>query len=525
MAGAVAACGEAPATLGAEVLEDGGNAVDAAVAAMCAVYVAAPVMSSPAGGGVAVVLPEAGGEPEAWDFFPSYPGLPASGLAPRGAEFQDLVVDYGSGATQVFHVGRGAAAPPTALAGLLALQQAHGALPFEAIATRVAAMAREGVPLSPIQARFFQIFEALLTYDESVRAHFAPGGTIAGEGERLPAPGYAAALEEAARTGVDPLTRGSFRRPLLAEFGAPRGFLTAADLDAVEPGTTHLIRVRYRDAEVWLPGPPSLGGPLVALMLRALEQDPLPPAATPERAVRLGALMAAAEEEQGANPSGGEPGWATLDRAARVAARARELEAAGPPAPEPGPLPGNTTHVSAVDDRGGAVAITTSFGETCGVSVPGLGLAMNNMLGEEDLHPAGFHSGVPGTPLPTRMTPTLVRTGAGRVVALGTGGSHRITSVILQGVLRLVDQGRDLEEVVAAPRLHRCARGTYLEAVGLCGLEGGSSVAALKAADPGAKVFERADLYFGGLHVAGVDADGECRAVGDPRRDGAAATR
>lgn len=520
MRGAVAACGESAVAVGAEILVAGGNAIDAAVAAMCTVYLAAPVMSSPAGGGVALVLPRQGAQPEAWDFFPAYPGLPAAALEAAEAEFRDLVVDYGSGATQVFHVGRGAAAPPTALAGLLALQQAHGALPFQEVATRVGDLARTGVPLSAIQARFFQIFEALLTFDESTRAHFAPGGRIAGEGDRLPAPGYADALAEAARTGVDPLTRGSLRGSLLEEFGAPRGFLTGADLDAVEPRTTHMIRVSYRDAEVFLPGPPSLGGPLVALMLEALVQDPPPPPGDPERAVRIAAVMAAAEEEQQAHPSGGMAGWATEGRAARVAARARELEP-GPRTRPPGPLPGNTTHVSAVDEQGGAVAITTSFGETCGVGVPGLGLAMNNMLGEEDLHPEGFHSGAPGTPLPTRMTPTLVRTGAGRVVALGTGGSHRITSVILQGVLRLVDEGRELGPLVAAPRLHRCARGTYFERVGLCGVEGVPTVEALKAADPGARIFDNPDLYFGGLHVAGVDAEGRCEAVGDPRRGGA----
>lgn len=525
--GAVAASGPVAPEVGARVLEAGGNAADAAVATMLAVFVTGPVMSSPAGGGVAVVRDPRTGEAEAWDFFSRIPGRPATTLDPRGVEFAELKVRYGPNTVVGFHVGRGAAAVPGCLAGLVALHRARGRRPLSEVVAPVAELARAGAEVRPMQAHFHRLFEAILRFDPSSAALFAPAGRLLEVGDRVRVPAYAAALERMADEGRDPLTRGAQRDALLAEFGAPRGLLTRADLDAFEPAVRPALRAGFRGAEVLLPAAPSLGGELVALGLALLEPLDLPAdlghpdllraVAAAHEAATLARLQAASE--------GAPAGWLADPEAARTwrPTFERLLDRGGEGAALPGgehpELPGNTTHVSAVDEDGLVVSMTTSSGESCGVLAPGLGLSMNNFLGEEDINPAGFHAGVPGGVLETRMTPTIVRTAEGGLHALGTGGSSRITSVVLQAVLRLALGEADPAALVARGRVHRAPEGTFVEAEGL----EPAALGALVQAYPGVEVFPRRDLFFGGLHVVARGPSGGLAAAGDPRRDGGAA--
>src|SRR5262249_53995835 len=115
---------------------------------------------------------------------------------------------------------------------------------------------------------------------------------------------------------------------------------------------------------------------------------------------------------------------------------------------------GNTTHVAALDREGLACSVTCSNGASSGVVVPGTGIHLNNMLGEQDLNPLGFHRYPPGRRLPSMMAPTVVRRAGAAELVLGSAGSNRIRSAILQTILRVVDDGLHADEAVMAPRVH-----------------------------------------------------------------------
>src|SRR5262249_20273156 len=114
---------------------------------------------------------------------------------------------------------------------------------------------------------------------------------------------------------------------------------------------------------------------------------------------------------------------------------------------------GSTTHISALDAIGGAVSLTLTNGEGSGHVLHGTGMIANNLLGEEDLHPRGFHRDPPGASLMTMMAPTILPRGEDRI-APGSGGSNRLRTAILQVLTGLVEYGLPLQEAVSAPRLH-----------------------------------------------------------------------
>jgi gamma-glutamyltranspeptidase/glutathione hydrolase len=112
-----------------------------------------------------------------------------------------------------------------------------------------------------------------------------------------------------------------------------------------------------------------------------------------------------------------------------------------------------TTHISVIDAAGNAASLTLSNGEGCGHVLPVTGIMLNNMLGEEDLNPEGFHRWGEDLRLSSMMAPTLAEH-AGRLIALGSGGSNRLRTAILQVLCNLIDLGLSPEASVAAPRIH-----------------------------------------------------------------------
>jgi gamma-glutamyltranspeptidase/glutathione hydrolase len=177
-----------------------------------------------------------------------------------------------------------------------------------------------------------------------------------------------------------------------------------------------------------------------------------------------------------------------------------------------------TTHISVADAAGNLASLTLSNGEGSAYVLPGSGVMLNNMLGEEDLNPGGFHRMPPGYRLASMMTPTIASLTGGRQIALGSGGSNRIRSAILQVLANVLDFGMGLEEAVKAPRMH--LEGSHLN------VESGFSSLALGALEsewPGVEQWPAINLFFGGVHAVERLANGEFRAAGDPRRGGAVA--
>ena len=172
-----------------------------------------------------------------------------------------------------------------------------------------------------------------------------------------------------------------------------------------------------------------------------------------------------------------------------------------------------------LDGDGMCASVTCSNGSGSGVLVPGTGVILNNMLGEEDLNPLGFHAIAPGRRVPSMMAPTVVRRDGEIELGLGSAGSNRIRSAIVQTVVRAVEQGMPAGEAVRAPRLH-------VEA-GIVQAEPGIDERALARIEArGVPVLRRPriNLFFGGVQAVARDpSSGELSGGGDPRRGGAVA--
>jgi gamma-glutamyltranspeptidase/glutathione hydrolase len=187
---------------------------------------------------------------------------------------------------------------------------------------------------------------------------------------------------------------------------------------------------------------------------------------------------------------------------------------------EPGDAIGSTTHLSVMDSEGMCASVTCSNGTGSGLVVPGTGIHVNNMLGEQDLNPFGFHRTPAGRRMPSMMAPTLVLRDREVVAGLGSGGSNRIRSAILQTVLRLVADGLPAAEAVAAPRMH-------FEADVLQAEPGIDEALLARLEQEGMQVarWKRLNLYFGGVHAVARDPRaGALEGGGDPRRGGAVVT-
>ncbi|MGI9311584.1 MAG: gamma-glutamyltransferase, partial [bacterium] len=173
-----------------------------------------------------------------------------------------------------------------------------------------------------------------------------------------------------------------------------------------------------------------------------------------------------------------------------------------------------TTHISAIDAARNIASLTATNGEGCGELLPGAGFMLNNMLGEESVNPRGCDRWRPDRRMSSLMAPSLLL-GDGAAIALGSGGSNRIPGAILQVVCNLVDFGLDADAAIARARLHIEDGAMHREADFPA-----PGAQALARDFPGHRTFERANMFFGGVHAAGLDRRGELLAVGDARRDG-----
>ncbi len=483
--GVVAAGHPLAAEIGAGVLRDGGNAVDAAVAAMLVSFVAEPLLTGLGAGGYMLVA-GAGTEPALLDFFVEAPGRPAGPEPTRPMTPYD--VDFGD-AVQTFHVGAASCGVYGAPAGVCAANARFGTRPLAELAAPAARLARDGVPLNLEQAYVLKILEGLVASTPEGAALFAPGGRRLVEGDVMRNAELADALERLGRDGAEPFYRGDIAAAVADWVTARGGTLGRADLAAYEAIVRAPVSVAYRGRDVLTNPPPSAGGTLLAYSLSLLDRGPSPPSPT-----ELVEAMACAQDERTPEFMAGliEDGFLDRFLATRL---------------------GSTTHISVLDKSGLACSVTTTLGQGSAMVVPGTGIHVNNIMGEADLNPLGFHRHPPGRRMPSMMAPTVVLDGDRVELVLGSAGSNRIRSAILQTIVGVLDHGRSADAAVRAPRMHFEDGRVYVEP----GIDSG----ALERAGYALTSFRGPNLFFGGVQAverAGATIVG----AGDPRRGGVA---
>ena len=389
-----------PATVeaGIIVLENGGNAADAAVAASLASCVAETVMTGLLGGGHAVYYEAATGRVRNLDCFVAVPGL---GNELQDAELLHLDVPFGAELVH-YAVGPASCGVPGLPAGLEALSREHGRLPWRRLVEPAIELARDGVDFPPAHAACLAMLAPVMTMNEGA-AIYAPGGNLLQAGERLEQPGLVEALEVLADDAAA-VYGGAIAAGLLALSDERGGLLTRADLDVYEPQWNDPVEVGYA------------GGRLVT-------RGGL--SAIPETVPRLPRLHG-------------------LDETKRVLAL---LDAFGAPTD----LRGDTTNVSVVDREGNAGAFTSSLGLGSGDFIPGLDLHLNSMLGEADLLRGRLE---PGARMQSMMAPLLAFDGDGLSLVVGAAGGTRLRTALLSVVAGILDEGLAADAAVERARLH-----------------------------------------------------------------------
>jgi gamma-glutamyltranspeptidase / glutathione hydrolase len=499
MRGVVAAGHPETAEAGAQILREGGNAVDAAVCAVLASFAAESPLTGFGAGGFMMV--HRGAETVLVDFFVAAPGL--DGIE-RGAELVPVPVHFDAETVQTFYVGPASCGVPGTATGLERVLDRFGSMPLADLVKPGVRLARDGALVNAEQAYILDILEPIHARLKGTRELYAPAGRTLREGERFRFLELAEALERFGTEGADPFRRGEVAAALSEHVVRHGGTLGPRDFVRYEPVERRPIRAAFRGTEVLTNPPPSSGGILIAYCLGLLER--LGESSGPEQLV---AAMGAANDARG--EAFAEALYGESLEADMLAAAALDATA--------GDLLGSTTHISVLDRDGMCASVTCSNGSGSGVLVPDTGVILNNMLGEEDLNPLGFHAIIPGRRVPSMMAPTVVLRGGEIELGLGSAGSNRIRSAILQTVVRAVEQGMGAEEAVRAPRLHFEAGVVQaepgIEEEGLAGIEA-----------RGIPVLRRpaVNLFFGGVQaVARERGTGALSGGGDPRRGGSVA--
>jgi gamma-glutamyltranspeptidase/glutathione hydrolase len=511
----VAASGSAEVSRTAvDILEAGGNAFDAALGALCTAAIAEPLLVSLGGGGFLLALPD-GEKPRVYDFFCQ---TPARKRPENELDFYPILADFGT-AEQEFHIGTGSIAVPGVVAGLFTAHRELGRMPLRDIVAPAAVLAREGFRVDAFHHYVIRILKPIIEATaESLALFESPDrpGHLLSEGEWLRNAAAAQSLEALVQEGADLFYRGEWAERLATDCREHGGHLTREDLAAYRVERREPVVFRYRNGKCAINPPPSPGGCLVAFALAVMSDWTSGDERWGSRDHGLNLLRgmraASVARHEYAMESGLDEAKMRLllgedtVRAWQQGLRLHSLFSRG------------TTHISVADAQGNIASLTASNGEGSAYVLPGSGIMLNNMLGEEDLNPGGFHRWREGSRLISMMAPAVAELKDGTRFALGSGGSNRIRSAITQVLVNLLDFGMSLEQAVAAPRIH-------LER-DMLSIEPGfpeDTLEALTGAVPRHHLWPDKNLFFGGVHVVSATPDGRFDGAGDPRRGGSVA--
>jgi gamma-glutamyltranspeptidase/glutathione hydrolase len=484
--GVVAAGHPLTASAGADVLRAGGNAVDAALAALMTSFMAEPLLTGLGAGGYMLVAPP-GGAPVLLDFMVAAPG------EGERSPLEAVVVDFGD-AVQIFHIGASSCGVYGTPAGIATAAERFGTVPLADLAAPAIALARDGIEVNETQAYLWELLGPIATSTPESCDRYCVEGRLPRAGETVRDPDLAEGIARLAADGSAPFYTGDIGIAVSDWVTSRGGTLTRADLADYETVPREPVHVGYHGREVLTNPPPSAGGILIAYALGLLERNAIPP--TPPAPEALVTAMEAAQAERTLGFLDGlaEPGFLASFMASRL---------------------GSTTHVSVLDADGWACSVTSTNGEGSGLVVPGTGVHVNNMMGEQDLSPAGWFTHPPGRRLPSMMAPTIVLDDGLPELVLGSAGSNRIRSAIVQVIVNAIDRGMDAQAAVDAPRLHFEDGLVYAEPGLDADALGGRQVA----------WFRDRNLFFGGCQaVERHHGTGAFSGGGDPRRGGAVVT-
>jgi gamma-glutamyltranspeptidase / glutathione hydrolase len=455
--------------VGLQVLRDGGNAIDAAVAMGFALAVTHPAAGNLGGGGF-MVIRFADGRETTIDYRET---------APAAAHRDMYLDDTGAAVPERSRVGPLAAGVPGSVAGLAYARGRYGSRPLSALVGPAIALARDGIEVSWALADSLQGAQAKLSrFPASAAVYLGAGGSPPAAGDRFVQPELARTLALIADRGADAFYRGPIATLIADEMRRTGGLITEADLAAYRPIERPPVTGSYRGLRIVSMGPPSSGGIALIQLLNILEGFPI--AAMGHNSSATMHVMTEAMRRVYADraewlgdpafvqvPTGGllSKGYAEALRRGIDPARATPSAAIGPGRPHDFESP-ETTHYSVVDARGTAVSVTTTLNDSYGSGqlVTGAGFLLNNEMDDFSARPGapnlfGLLGGTanavaPGKRMLSSMAPTIAVRDDGTWLVLGSPGGGRIITTVLQVLVNVVDHGMDVQEAVDAARFH-----------------------------------------------------------------------
>lgn len=512
--GVVAAGHPQTAAAGRIMLEQGGNAFDAAIASVLTACVTESTLTSLGGGGF-LLAHTAQGDSCLFDFFCQTPKTP---LSLDAVDFYPVTLNFG-GALQTFHIGKGAIAVPGMVAGIFAAHRRLGRLPFSILIEPAIEAARRGFTVNAFNAYTYRLLEPILRQEAESERFYAPDGERLREGEQARLPQFAEFLEQLARYGPDWFYQGELAHHAL-DYLQVGSALTPTDWSDYRVERRSPLKTTYRHYQLLTNPPPSSGGILIAFALKLLESVNLSdyPLGSPSQIQLFSRVMALTNQARRQELDSflhqadidqrflnGDRHLDYRDQLEQHLTHLNHLNKLG-----------STTHISVLDEDGNAASLTSSNGEGSGCVIPETGIMLNNMLGEADLNPQGFYRWRPQQRLSSMMSPSLVLASGMPKLVLGSGGSNRIRSAILQVICHCLDYQLPLTPAIAHSRLHWEAQQLDLEP------NADPHILDTLSFDDGTQAthWTEHNMFFGGVHGVELQADGQLQGAGDPRRTG-----
>jgi gamma-glutamyltranspeptidase/glutathione hydrolase len=502
---AIAATSELAAQAGAHVADAGGNAVDAAIAAILVSINTEPGICSIACGGYVTIWPP-GGAPITLDGYVTAPGL-GSTLPASERNSWDVHMLYGGGVTTT--IGPDSVGVPGGVALFGLASRGYGNIPWRVLLEPAVAATRAGFPLPAASLHYLEhSAEPIFGQTADGRAAlYHEDGRLKRIGETIRVPHLAETLERIGRNGPDEFYTGDIGRAIAEHMHDNGGRLNATDLAnyTVERRPSLIIDSgsASRAWQIATNPPPAVGGIVLAAMLKMANRTTIDrwDAQAVKTIVDIQRIALGYRRER-------------LDLTDDIDGDAeRLLELAATCDAASALQSGSTCHASAIDDSGLACAVTVSSGYSSGDMPDGTGIWLNNCLGEIELNKRGLDIGPPGTRLPSNMAPTAARAADGTTLAIGSPGADRITTAILQALVGYLQIGLPLDEAVRLPRAHV----EFADEGVRVACEPGLPVDAI---DIPQRHFDALSMYFGGVSGAAWSPEDGFTVAADPRRTG-----
>ncbi|MDF1696663.1 MAG: gamma-glutamyltransferase [Saprospiraceae bacterium] len=421
------------------ILNQGGNAVDAAIAAYLVSFIAEPCMASIGAGGFAMINDTH--SVKMVDFFCQTPKIKK---AVSRQEFFPITVDFGN-TKEDFQVGKGSIAVPGAIAGIYKMHALWGKIPMAELFAPAMLWSKQGIAVDKFQAYDFKLLSDIFHLNPDGRKlFFDKKDELKREGDIIKMPQFNDFLEALVHEGKDLFYKGEISRQVSEDMRAG-GHLTRADFEEYQANIVDPIYFDFLDHKICTTGFPSVGGMLITAILNVFQDAVIH---DQFKFLSLKHFQTLVQTFATVGNLNNDPLKITnfLFKAFGINASIRQ---------HGGAKWGGTSHFNVVDKDGMTVCLTTSIGEGAGYFIDGTDMQMNNMLGEEALMPNGFHNWKENVRLQSMMSPTIVLDKLGHsFLGIGSGGAGRIPYAISQAIINLLYFQKDAMTAVEAPRVH-----------------------------------------------------------------------